>query len=75
MTPVSSKRAKRRAECEGKEALDAAAAYARQTLLAAKGQVLDVYPCPHGEHWHVGHRPRPRTRVRLKMQRQKGRVR
>jgi hypothetical protein len=57
---MASKRRKRRAECGQKHRLTKDAALSRATKMRRvyPGQYFDAYQCPHGDHWHVGHRPK-----------------
>lgn len=58
---MSSKRAQKRRECKRKKS------YADQTAavtdliklkrsLKVDSGIIQTYPCPHGGHWHIGHR-------------------
>ena len=55
---MASKRRKRRVQCGAKHRLTKEQALRRATQMRRDnpGQLLDAYPCPHGDHWHVGHR-------------------
>ena len=37
------------------------AATERQRNYGATRNATNVYKCPYGDHWHVGHKPRPRS--------------
>jgi len=49
-------------KCRKTAHVDSASAYAHRRELVRSGKagikpgVLQVYPCPHGFGWHVGHR-------------------
>lgn len=57
---MASKRRKRRVECGGKHRLTKEQALSRATKMRQRyvGQSFDAYQCPHGDHWHIGHRPK-----------------
>lgn len=74
---MASKRGKRRQECGTKHRLTKDAALRRATAMrrAKPGQYFDAYQCPHGDHWHVGHRPKAvhiSINARRKHKREKG---
>lgn len=55
---MASKRRQRRAQCGKKQKLTSDQATRRAIALQRKhvGERFDAYPCPYGDHYHVGHR-------------------
>lgn len=55
---MASKRRKRRVQCGTKHRLTKDQAMGRAVAMrrTSPGESFDAYPCPHGDHWHVGHR-------------------
>lgn len=53
-----------RACCEGKQRYGKRAAHrAARKLNWAQNEGVHAYPCPFGQHWHVGHLPFAKTNM------------